>query len=360
VRVAVLSFAHVHAATYIGLLRDRDDIELITADPDAPPGDPTRGRALAERLGAAYADSWEEIFALRPDAVVVTSENARHRHLVERAAAIGAHVLCEKLLATTEADARAMIDVCDRAGVGLMTAYPVRFSPAFTALRRALADGSLGALISVHGANNGSNPARSRPWFADPELAGGGALADHTVHVADLMDALLDGEQAAEVYAQANSILDDSGPAPGGPAPGGAIPGGAAPDVETAGLVTIRYPSGVVTAVDASWSHPPDHPTWGGLAMTCVGEKAIVEFDAFPPLLGGFDSATGRDRWEAGGADLDAAMLDEFLDTVRTGRRPSPDGEAGLRTLRIVLAAYESLRTGQPAALPDTPGVTGG
>lgn len=344
-RVAVLSFAHVHAATYIGLLRDRDGIELITADPDAPPGDPTRGRQLAESLGAAYADTWDEVFALRPDAVVVTSENARHRHLVERAAATGAHVLCEKPLATTEADARAMIDACERAGVGLMTAYPVRFSPAFTALRRALADGSLGGLISVHGANNGSNPARSHPWFADPELAGGGALADHTVHIADLVDALLDGEQAAEVYAQANSILDDDGPAPG---------------VETAALVTVRYPGGLVAAVDASWSHPPDHPTWGGLAMTCVGEKAIVEFDAFPPLLGGFDSATGRDRWEAGGADLDAAMLEEFLDTVRTGRRPSPDGEAGLRTLRIVLAAYESLRTGQPVALTDALGMTGG
>ncbi|WP_329267136.1 Gfo/Idh/MocA family protein [Streptomyces sp. NBC_01451] len=336
-RVAVLSFAHVHAATYIRLLRDRDGIELVTADPDAPPGDPTRGRDLAERLGAAYADTWDAVFALRPDAVVVTSENARHRHLVERAAAVGAHVLCEKPLATTEADAQAMIDVCAQAGVRLMTAYPVRFSPAFTALRRALADGSLGGLISVHGANNGSNPARSHPWFADPELAGGGALADHTVHIADLVDALLGGEQAAEVYAQANSVLDDGGPTP---------------DVETAGLVSIRYPGGLVAAVDASWSHPPDHPTWGGLTMTCVAEKAIVEFDAFPPLLGGFDSATGRGRWEAGGADLDAAMLDEFLDAVGNGRRPSPDGEAGLRTLRIVLAAYESLRTGRPVALP--------
>jgi predicted dehydrogenase len=345
VRVAVLSFAHVHAATYIELLRDRDGIDLVTADPDAPPDDPTRGRRLAERLGAAYAGTWDEVFALRPDAVVVTSENARHRHLVERAAATGAHVLCEKPLATTEADARAMIDACERAGVSLMTAYPVRFSPAFTALRSALADGLLGRLISVHGANNGSNPARSRPWFADPELAGGGALADHTVHIADLMDALLDGEQAAEVYAQANSILDDGGPAP---------------DVDTAGLVTIRYPDGVIAAVDCSWSHPPDHPTWGGLAMTCVSEKAIVEFDAFPPLLGGFDSATGRDRWEAGGADLDAAMLDEFLDAIRSGRRPSPDGEAGLRTLRVVLAAYESLRTGQPVAVPDTLDVPSG
>ena len=130
-RVAVLSFAHVHAATYVELLRDRDGIELITADPDAPPGDATRGRALAEGLGAPTRTAGTRSSRCRPDAVVVASENARHRHLVERAAAAGAHVLCEKPLATTEDDARAMIDACARAGVGLMTAYPVRFSPAF-------------------------------------------------------------------------------------------------------------------------------------------------------------------------------------------------------------------------------------
>ncbi|MGW2520886.1 Gfo/Idh/MocA family protein [Streptomyces sp. NPDC001617] len=335
-RVAVLSFAHVHAATYLRLLRERDDVELVSADPGAPPGDPDRGPLLAERLGVPYVDTWDEVFDQPLDAAIVTSENARHRELVERAAAAGVPVLCEKPLATTEADARAILDACARAGVGLMTAYPVRFASAFGALRRAVHDGSLGRLISVSGTNSGRNPARSQPWFGNRELAGGGAVMDHTVHIADLMDVLLDGAQATEVYAQANSVLDaDLGL-----------------DVETAGLVTIRYPGGTVAAVDCSWSQPKDHPTWGGLTLTCIGERAIVEFDAFPRLLGGFDASVGRARWEPGGEDLDALMLDAFLDTARTGRRPSPDGEAGLRSLRIVLAAYESLRTRQPVALP--------
>jgi predicted dehydrogenase len=339
VRVAVLSFAHVHAETYVKLLRDRDDVEVVTADPYAPPGDPDRGPALADRLGVPYAGSWDEVFAGPLDAVIVTSENSRHRPLVERAAAAGAHVLCEKPLATMETDAVAMIEACRAAGVALMTAYPVRFDPAFGALRQALADGSLGALVSVHGTNNGSNPARSRSWFGDRELAGGGAMTDHTVHIADLMDVLLDGDQAEEVYAQANSVLDAD------------LTTELGLDVETAGLVTVRYPGGTVAAIDCSWSHPPAHPTWGGLTLTCVGQRAVVEFDAFPRLLGGFDSATARTRWEPGGADLDGAMLEEFLDAVRTGRHPRPDGEAGLRGLRIVLAAYESLRTGSPVRL---------
>ncbi|MGW7465702.1 Gfo/Idh/MocA family protein [Streptomyces xantholiticus] len=339
-KVAVLSFAHVHAATYLRLLHDRSDVELITADPDAEPGDPTRGKALADELGVTYRSSYEEVLAERPRAVIVTSENTRHRQLVEQAAAAGAHILCEKPLATTEPDARAMIEACSTAGVSLMTAYPVRFHPAFTALRHSLTGGSLGRLLAVHGINNSTPPALERSWFADPTLSGGGAIMDHTVHIADLLDVLLDGEQPTHVYAVANSHLaaghDD-----------------AAGDVETAGLITLTYPSGLVATIDCSWSHPATHPTWGGLTLTCVTEQALLEFDAFPPLLTGYDTESATPRWEPGTIDLDAAMLNTFLTAARTGEHAHPDGESGLRTLKTVRAAYRSLHTGQPATLTD-------
>ncbi|MBT2393945.1 Gfo/Idh/MocA family oxidoreductase [Streptomyces sp. ISL-1] len=334
-KVALLSFAHVHATTYIQLLSDRNDIELIVTDPDAEPGDPTRGKALADELRVTYRASYEEVLAERPRAVIITSENARHRKLVEQAASAGAHILCEKPLATTEDDARAMIDTCEQAGVSLMTAYPVRFHPAFAALRHTLTDGTLGPLLSVHGVNNSRPPALERPWFADPALAGGGAIIDHTLHVADLLDVLLDGEQPTHVHAVANTLL---------------TPDGAdRPEVESAGLLTLTYANGLVATIDCSWSHPATHPTWGGLTLTCVGRRALVEFDAFPPLLTGYDTAQATTRWEPAATDLDAAMLDRFLTAARTGQRAHPDGETGLRTLKTVLAAYTSLRTGQPA-----------
>ncbi|MGW7359953.1 Gfo/Idh/MocA family protein [Streptomyces sp. NPDC054802] len=334
-KVAVLSFAHVHAATYIELLRDRSDVELITTDPDGPPGDPNRGKALADELGVTYRAGYEEVFAELPQAVIVTSENSRHRQLVEQAAAAGAHILCEKPIATTEEDAHAMIDACKQAGVSLMTAYPVRFHPAFTALRLTLAEGSLGPLLSIHGTNNSSPPGLERPWFADPALAGGGAIMDHTPHIADLLDILLDGEQPTNVYAVANTHLapkdEDE------------------PKVESAGLLTLTYANGLVATIDCSWSHPPSHPTWGGLTLSCVAERAVAEFDAFAPLLDGYDTTQATTRWEPGAVNLNEAMLDTFLTAAHTGQQAHPDGKAGLRTLRTVLAAYESLTTGQPA-----------
>ena len=137
-KIGVMSLAHLHALGYIRLLSARPDVELAVADPDAgerPPGE-SGGRALAEELGVdRYFDTYEELLDWAPDGVVVCSENSRHRELTELAAAAGAHVLCEKPMATTVADGEAMVAACAAAGVHLMVAYPVRFSRQFRALQ---------------------------------------------------------------------------------------------------------------------------------------------------------------------------------------------------------------------------------
>ncbi|RSN74962.1 gfo/Idh/MocA family oxidoreductase, partial [Streptomyces sp. WAC 05379] len=65
----------------------------------------------------------------------------------------------------------------------------------------------------------------------------------------------------------------------------------------------------------------------------------------------GYNTPQAAPRWEPAATDLNAAMLNSFLTAARTGQRAHPDGHAGLRTLRIVLAAYESLLTGQPTTV---------
>jgi len=332
VTIGLLSFAHTHAETYAALLRDRGDVELVTCDPGPHAAGELRGAEAAAAWGVEHVGSVEELLARGLDAVVVASENARHRELVELALDAGCHVLCEKPLATSRDDAAAMRTAVERSGKFLMVAYPVRFSSAFGQLRDQVAQGRLGQLLSVRGANNGKLPT-SRSWFTDPALAGGGALVDHVVHLADLLDVLTGGAQALTVSAVGNSLLH---------------PGAAA---ETAGLVAITYPGGLVATFDCSWSEPESAPSWGGLSLTAAGTGGTVAVDVFGSKVRGLVSSSGLPVELAYGPDLDEAMLDTFLGAVRSGSAPQPDLEVGARTLSVVLAAQESYRTGRTVAV---------
>ncbi|GAA1141439.1 Gfo/Idh/MocA family oxidoreductase [Kribbella jejuensis] len=340
-KVAIASFAHVHAGSYAQLLGAMPDVEVLSADPDgasAPDAGP-RGAELAKVFGIPYVDTYDELFAWGPDAVVVTSENSGHRELVERAAAAGAHVLCEKPLATEVADGEAMLAACEAAGTILMIAYPVRFAPEYLQLRANVEAGRLGDVFAVLGTNNGKIPYDARQWFTDAELAGGGALVDHTVHCADLIDGLTGGATATRVYAAANRILHQDKNV----------------EVETGGLVTINYDNGLMATIDCSWSVPDNGPTWGGVSLQVTGTNGSVEIEPFLPHIGGTDQ--NGEVYLAIGGNLDEAMLDTFLDAVRTSGpatpgkppavTPQPDGAVGLRTLKIVDAARRSAVSGQ-------------
>jgi len=330
-RVGVLSFAHTHAISYLGALAAMPDVEVRGTDPGGTStgtelGD-LRGAELARALGAGYADSVDELLAWGPDAVIVTSENARHREFVELAVAAGAHVLCEKPLATSWQDGLAIRDAVDLAGVLLMMAFPVRFASAFDRLRATRDSGALGTVFSVRGANNGMLPL-ARDWFTDVRLSGGGALVDHVVHVADLIDGLT-GAAPVSVTAVANRVLHAD-----------------RANAETAGLVTITYDDGTIAAIDCSWSRPDTSPVWGGLTLDVAGTGGTVSVDFFGAAARGLDAVGGRPIELRYGPDHDLPMLRTFLAAVRSGEQPQPDVGVGLRTLSIVLAAQESVRTG--------------
>ncbi|HEU4324121.1 MAG TPA: Gfo/Idh/MocA family oxidoreductase [Roseiflexaceae bacterium] len=324
-KVGILSFAHLHAEAYIQNLRAVPDVELIgIADED-----PLRGERYAGEFGAHLFGSYDELLAARPDAVLVCCENSRHRALVEQAAAAGAHVLCEKPLATNLADAQAMIAACERAGVQLMTAFPMRFSAPLRAVKARLDAGELGRVYCFNAVNQGQLPMRHRAWFVDPELAGGGAVLDHTVHLADIMRWYL-GSEVVEVYAQTNRIMHADRVA-----------------VETGGLLLLTFANGVFATIDCSWSRPDGYPTWGGLALELVTERGALSVDAFRQNLLVYGAQ--RLAWDHWGADANQAMVESFLEGVRTGRPPAVTGDDGAQALAIALAAYESARTGQPA-----------
>jgi predicted dehydrogenase len=339
-RIGVMSFAHLHAMSYVRLLGGLAGVEEVLAtDPDhgRRPGE-SGGAALAADLGVGYVEDYETLLARRPDGVIVCAENAEHRRLTELAAAAGAHVLCEKPIATTLADAQAMTESCARAGVQLMIAHPVRYAPAFVALQQTVTGGGLGDVVSIAGTNNGRLPG-GRAWFVDPAAAGGGALTDHLVHVLDLLDALWPGSRIRNVLAVANRVLHPE------------------VDVETGGLAAFRLEldqqgsRSIPVTIDASWSRPDGYPTWGGLTLRVIGTAGIGDVDPFALRVGGHLSSTGNAAWVPYGPDLDELLLRSFLRVVAGETAAAPDGAAGTRNLAVVLAAYASVRTGQPVAV---------
>ncbi|MFF1606390.1 Gfo/Idh/MocA family protein [Amycolatopsis sp. NPDC058278] len=234
-----------------------------------------------------------------PDVEVVAVAGWDAFEPVRRAAEAGARVLCEYPAAAKETDLKAVIDA---AGDRLTVASPACHGEAFAVVRKGIADGGIGELTTVLG---------SVATRAD------GVLGAAAPYLLDLADAVLGGEPARQVYAQTNIVLSGrSG--------------------ESAAVLTVRYRSGKVASFDCR----RNGSATGLPAVTFIGDKGSVQYDAGPQLLGG-------ERPEPGGEDLHALMARDFLG----GEGAGPDGQAALRTFRIIQAAYESAHTGQPVDL---------
>jgi predicted dehydrogenase len=329
-RIGLMSVAHLHAEAYVGNLRAVPGVELSgLADEDE-----ARGRHFAEIFKTHLFPSYEALLAEKPDGVLVCSENANHRPLVETAAEAGIHVLSEKPLATNLADARAMVDACQTAGVTLMTAFPMRFSAPLLEIKAMLDSGSLGHVYGCNTTNQGQMPLAHRPWFVDQTLAGGGAVMDHTVHLADILRWYFETE-IVEVFAQTNHILHAD-----------------TVDVETGGLIMLTLANGTFASIDCSWSKPLNYPTWGGLTMELISERGLTTVDAFSQNLTIYSQSQSSHAWTYWGSDANQAMIEEFVAAVREQRSPKVTGVDGYKALEVTLAAYASAERGQPVKLP--------
>jgi predicted dehydrogenase len=325
IKIGILSFAHHHGEAYISNLRRMTDAELLGVADD----DSARGQKIANQNEASWFPSYEALLDAKPDGVIICTENNRHRSLVEVIAARGIHVLCEKPIATNLEDARAIVEACDKAGVLLMTAFPMRFSAPLLEIKARLDNGDFGEIYCFNGTNQGELPTKHRAWFVDPELAGGGAIMDHTVHLVDIMR-WFTGSEVDTMYARSNRIFHAD-----------------EVDVETGALEMLTFENGVFATIDASWSRPQYWPTWGGLTIEIITQRGAVVVDAFRQNLSVYRHDWQRSNWAYWGSDMNHAMVSDFIAAIRERRPPGVTGVDGLRAVAAALAAYESVRTGQ-------------
>lgn len=323
VKVGILSLAHMHAHSYGRALNQLSGAELVGLyDPDQK-----RGQEGAKLLGTKYFNTAEELLE-QVDAAVVCSENSRHREFTELAAAHGCHVLCEKPIATTLEDAQAMIDACVKAGVRLQIAFPVRFCGPVRQVKEMLDRGAIGEVLAIRGTNHGQMPGG---WFIDPELSGGGAVMDHTVHVVDLVRWFLNRE-VVSVYAEADSLI-------------WGVP------IDDCGLLSLELEGGIIMTQDPSWSRPRTYPTWGNVTLELVGTEGVIYLDAFAENFLIYNDQKEKVSRETYGEDMDFKLIQDFIEMVEQDREPSITGYDGLKALEVALAAYQSAQTNQPVKL---------
>ncbi len=288
--------------------------------------EPARAEAYRAEFGGVSAFGSYESAVADPgvDGVIICTPH--DRHLAESLLAIrhGKHVLVEKPMARTLPEADRMIQAARDAGVTLMVAENFRFMPAFRRAAACVADGSLGVLRQIHIA-----AWRHRiytGWRCSANAMGGGTLIDGGIHYADLL--LQWGGRAARVFALCppKTLTAMEGE-------------------DTVDLL-VELSGGAVGFLSNSLATPG---VPGLQWSTLTGSEGVLLVHDRGRLTW-LRSRRGRQvRFFARDWRGYQAMLGEFVDAARAGRTPEMDGREGRRDLALVLAAYESLKTAQPA-----------
>lgn len=307
----------IHARNVAALRRAR----LVgIADPDA-----AAAAALAEACGSRVVDL-DEAFAAQ--AVLIASPTPTHAAFIERAAASGRAVFCEKPIDLDAARAEACVAMAERAGIPLMIGFNRRFDPHFAALKGALDEGAIGALevLSI----TSRDPSPPPPAYV---ATSGGLFRDMAIHDLDMARFLL-GEPVVEVFAAASCLVDP------------AI--GVAGDVDTA-LITLRTASGRLCSISnsrrASYGYDQRIEAHGAAGMLRAGNVPLTMLERAG--AGGFTTAVAQPFFLERYADAYRLELDAFVSAVEAGTAPRPDGRDGLAALLLADAAAESLRSGR-------------
>jgi predicted dehydrogenase len=320
-KVGILSVAHMHAYSYAQSLKEIKGVELFgIADENKD-----RGQKAANQFRTNYFKDYQELLKEDIDAVIICSENIMHKEMTIAAAKAGKHILCEKPLATTVEDAQAIIEACNKYGVKLQTAFPVRFNPPVQRVKQMIDNGDLGRIVAIRGTNRGQNPGG---WFIEQELSGGGAVLDHTVHVVDLMRWFMNSE-VKEVYAEVDTVFNDI-------------------QIDDCGLLMLEFENGVFASHDPSWSRCKTFPTWGDVTMEIVGTNGVVQLDAFKQHFMVYNDSEQKVNQEFWGNSYDLELVEDFINCLKEDREPSISGYDGLKAMEVALAAYESAKMKKP------------
>ncbi len=289
-----------------------------------------RDYAAAHGIPASGTDLAAALAGHEALAVYISSTNEKHFPQALAAIAAGKHVLCEKPLAMTVAEAAQMVAAARRAGLVFATNHHLRCSGSHRAIRDLIASGRIGRVLSLRIFHAVHLPPHLQGWRINDAGAGGGVIPDITVHDADVTRFLL-GEDPREVVAQ----MAASGMGEG---------------VEDSCMSVWAMPSGAMVFAHESFTHPfagsglEVHGTEGSiLARGVMTQKPVGEIELV--------TAGGRETVPYPAHDLYGFGLQAFAEAVAGRGAPAASGEDGVKSLAVAMAVREAARTGLRVAV---------
>ncbi len=307
-------------------------------------GEREKARAVGAQYGVpdTHLYDYGNFDALRDnpdvDIVYIVLPNAMHMEYTVRAAQANKHVLCEKPMATSVADAQAMIDACARAQRKLMIAYRMQYEPHHRMLIGMARDPANGPIRLID-AVNGQNDANNGQWRQKLAMAGGGSLPDVGIYCLNAMR-YITGEEPVEVTGRVTRPANDE----------------RFREIEDIAQFTLRFPSGVIANCASGYSfHQSGH-------LRVQSENAW--FEASPAFS--YDSLELKAGRKMGTAntvqtiglppnDQFAREMDAFAWSIRNNKTPLTPGEEGLQDMAIIHAIYQAAAGGSAVALPAGP-----
>ena len=291
-----------------------------------------------------YEDYRIMLEEIHPDLAAIATESGNHAAIALDCIAAGCHLIVEKPIALSIADAKGMISAAKNKGVVFCACHQNRFNPSIRKIREAVDSGRFGRLL--HGAAH-VRWRRDRDYYTQAPWRGtwaqdGGALMNQCIHNIDLLRWMM-GDEITEVAAVTDRLTH------------GYIEG------EDLGLAIVKFANGSYGLIEGTTNVFPHNLEE---TLYIFGEKGTVK--------AGGKSVNIIEEWAfADGADDPEHVRREFSDNppnvygfghtplyadvvsaIREGREPLVDGEAGLRALELVLAIYKSSKTGLPVKLP--------
>ncbi len=307
-------------------------------------GSPDKAAAVARQYGldARQTYGYRNYDELRHDArvqaVYIALPNALHAEYTIRGAQAGKHVFCEKPMATTAGDCRAMIDACRAADRKLMIGYRMQYEPYNREVIRAARGGELGALKCFI-ADNQQGVGLPAQWRLKRDLAGGGSLVDLGIYCLNAAR-YVTGEEPVEIAARTWSTPHDPRFA----------------EVEEGVAFQLAFPSGVIATCTCSYgSHSLQR-------YTIAGADGWMEMN--PSFhYSGLRLRNARARGDSSlvteiafeEKNQFARELDHFSDCVQHNLRPHTPGEEGLQDVSLIEQIYAAARAGHPLRLPPPP-----